>query len=97
MSKKLSAQEYVEIRSEDPSQLLENTGMDISPSSTWKTPDKNDAGTVDKNDDDVADALQNLSLSEQNKKMKVENKELAEKIVSSGAGGSDDKYGNETY
>ena len=60
MSKKLSAQEYAEMRSEDPSQLIDNAGMDISPSSPWKTPVKND---------DAADALQNLSLSEQYKKL----------------------------
>ncbi len=67
MSKKLSAQEYAEMRSEDPNQLIDNAGMDISPSSPRKTPVKNDAGTVDKNDDDTVDALENLSLSDQNK------------------------------
>ena len=89
------------MRSEDPSQLIDNDGMDISPSSPWKTPVKNDAGTADKNDDDAADALENLSLSEQNKKLKAENKELVEKIAlatlptaSSGTGGSSGKYEN---
>jgi hypothetical protein len=81
MSKKLSAQEYAEMRSEDPSQLIENAGMDISPSSPWKTPIKNDAGTADKIDDDAADALENLSLSEQNKMLQDKNKELEEQVA----------------
>ena len=42
------------MRSEDPSQLIDNAGMDISPSSPWKTPGKSDAGTAGKNDDDAA-------------------------------------------
>ncbi len=54
MSKKLSAQEYAEIRSEDPSQLIDKACMDISPSSPWKTPDKIDTDEAGKNDDDTA-------------------------------------------
>jgi len=53
MSKKLSAQEYAEMRSEDPSQLIENAGMDISPSSPYKTPGKIAAGAAGKNDDNT--------------------------------------------
>jgi hypothetical protein len=75
--------------------------MDISPSSPWKTPGKIDAGATGKNDDDAADALQNLNLSEQNKKLQVEEKDLEEKLAlatlptaSSGAGGSSGKYDN---
>ncbi len=82
------------MRSEDLSQLIDNAGMDISPSSPWKTPVKND---------DAADALQNLSLSEQYKKLQDKNKELEEKLaltklpaVSSGVGGSSGKYDNKT-
>jgi hypothetical protein len=49
---------------------------------------------------EVADALQNLSISEQNKKLKAKNKDFEEKIatlstpVSDVAGGSSGKYGN---
>ena len=44
-------------------------------------------------DDDATEALQNLSLSEQNKKIQTKNKELEEKLALA-APGSDGKYGN---
>ena len=44
-------------------------------------------------DDDATEALQNLSLSEQNKKIQTKNKELEEKLALV-APGWDDKYGN---
>jgi hypothetical protein len=63
MSKKLSAQEYAEMRSEDPSQLVDNAGMDISPSSPYKTPGKIAAGAVGKNDNDTAAQIAETATS----------------------------------
>ena len=67
------------MRSEDPSQLI---GMDISPSSPWKTPGKIDAGAAGKNDDDAADELQNLSISDYKKlQAKIAQLELENKAI----------------
>ena len=46
-------------------------------------------------DDNTTEAFQNLSLSEQNKKLQAKNKELEQKIALV-APGSDGKYGNKT-
>jgi hypothetical protein len=54
--------------------------MDITP---INTPTKPKLGK----DDDVTEALQNLSLSEQNKKLQAENKELKEKLAAPGSSG----------
>ena len=82
------------MRSEDPSQLI---GMDISPSSPWKTPIKIDPDVAGKNDNDAADELQNLSISDYKKlqakiaQLELENKAIVKaQIVSpvTGASGS---------
>jgi hypothetical protein len=80
MSKKLSAQEYAEMRSEDPSQLIENAGMDISPSSPYKTPGKIAAGAVDKNDNDAA--AQIAEMQAKIKQLELEKKAMETQIVS---------------
>ena len=91
MSKKLTAQEYAEMRSEDPSQLVDNPGMDISPESPWKTPGKIDVGAdAGKDDDTIVDGLQKVDLDDY-KKLQAENKELKEKLAAPGSSG---KYGN---
>ena len=83
MSKKLSVEEYAEMRSEDPSQLI---GMDISPSSPWKTPIKIDPDVAGKNDNDAADELQNLSISDYKKlQAKITQLELENKPDREGA------------
>ncbi len=57
-----------EMMSEDPSQVHDNAGMDISPVSKWKTPVKIEPGVSATagagKDDDGPDTLQNLSLSD---------------------------------
>jgi len=89
-------EEYEKI-SEDPSNAYDNVGMDISPQSPWKTPVKIEPGVSAAagagKDDDVADALQNLSLSDI-KKLQDKNKELEEKVAILSAPVSDGKYGN---
>jgi hypothetical protein len=91
------SKEWFEMRSEDPSQLVDGAGMDISPQSPWKTPVKIEPGVSAAagagKDDDVADALQNLSLSDI-KKLQDKNKELEEKVAMLSAPVSDGKYGN---
>jgi hypothetical protein len=79
MSKKLSAQEYAEMRSEDPSQLIENAGMDISPSSPYKTPGKIAAGAAGKNDNDAA--AQIAEMQAQIKQLELEKKAMESQIV----------------
>ena len=79
MSKKLTAEEYAEMRSEDPSQLIENAGMDISPSSPWKTPGKIAAGAAGKNDNDAA--AQIAEMQAKIKQLELEKKAMETQIV----------------
>ena len=67
------------MRSEDPSQLIENAGMDISPSSPYKTPGKIAAGTADKNDNDAA--AQIAEMQAQIKQLELEKKAMESQIV----------------
>jgi hypothetical protein len=91
MSKKLSTQEYAEMRSEDPSQLLENAGMDISPSSPWKTPGKSDAGTAGKIDDDTASKIAEMQAKITH--LELENKAIMKtQIVSASGSGRNPNY-----
>jgi hypothetical protein len=80
MSKKLTTEEYAEMRSEDPSQLIENAGMDISPSSSYKTPGKIAAGAVGKNDNDAA--AQIAEMQAKIKQLELEKKAMESQIVS---------------
>ncbi len=80
-----------EKNTEDPSNVYDSAGMDISPVSPWKTPVK--VEPVVGKDDDAADAFQNLSISDI-KKLQDKNKELEEKVVMLSSPVSDGKYGN---
>ena len=68
------------MRSEDPNQLIENAGMDISPSSPYKTPGKIAAGAVGKNDDNTA--AQIAEMQAKIKQLELEKKAMESQIVS---------------
>ena len=62
------SKEWFEMRSEDPSQLVDGAGMDISPQSPWKTPVKIEPGVsaaagVGKDVEVAVYALKNLSIA----------------------------------
>ncbi len=74
------------MRSEDPSQLI---GMDISPSSPWKTPIKIDPDVAGKNDNDTAAKIAEMQVKIT--QLELENKAIVKaQIVSpvTGASGS---------
>ncbi len=64
------------MRSEDPSQLI---GMDISPSSPWKTPGKNAAGAAVKNDNDAATQI--AEMQAKITQLELENKAIVKSQI----------------